>query len=161
MASFTAGLLHGMVWETKVESLTAKYLYSDFATGLGEKDSTLNNLVKIPILGIAFGVARVALGAIHTLGHLFAALLTLKKGHLFHASKGAAEMLRGLIEAIPIFGRIFANSYNATPAYDYYHEGSRSWWMIKIYNPDKPDGLDEWMSNWIGFPPCFHIADHA
>jgi hypothetical protein len=146
-----------MVWETDVESFTGEYLYSDFATGRGEKDTTLNSLVKIPFVGIVAGVARVALGLIHTVGHLLAALLTCKKGHLFHASKGTCEILRGIIEAIPIIGRIFANAYDSTAMYDF-GEGGRSWWMIKIYNPEKPDGLDQWMDNWEDFPRRFYVT---
>jgi hypothetical protein len=159
MTNITLGLLHGMVIETDVESLTGNYLYSDFATGKGEKDSTLNSMVQFPVVGIAAGVARVALGIVHTLGHLFAALLTLKKGHLFHASKGACEILRGAIETIPIIGRIFANLFNSTIACDDLDEGNRSWWMIKIYNPNKPDGLDKWMDNWSNFPSYFHVKE--
>lgn len=155
MANFTLGLLHGMVWETDVESFTGKYLYSDFATGKAEKDCTLNTLVKIPFVGIAAGVARVALGIIHTVGHLLGALFTFKKGHLFHASKGACEILRGVIESLPIIGRIFANTYNFVPFYD--PDGVRTWWMIKIYNPNKPDGLDQWMDNWSTFPKCYYV----
>lgn len=152
MSNFTIGLLHGMVWETNVESFTGKYLYSDFAIGKAKKDTALNNLVQIPLIGIAAGITRVALGLIHTVGHLLGALFTFKKGHLFHASKGACEILRGIIETIPVIGRLFANQYNSSE-----DGNARSWWMIKIYNPKKPDGLDKWMDNWSDFPPCFHI----
>ncbi len=154
MASFVHKLLHGMVWETNVESFTGEYLYSDFAVGKGEKDTTLNSLTQVPVVGIVAGVARVALGVIHTIGHLLAALFTLKKGHLFHAAKGACEILRGIIESIPIIGRIFANLCNASYDAD---EGNRSWWIIKIYNPEKPDGLDQWMDNWEDFPKYFYV----
>lgn len=156
MANIAFGLLHGMVFETNVESYTGKYLYSDFATGKGEKDTTLNTLVKIPFIGIIAGVVRIALGIIHTLGHLLAALFTLKTGHLFHASKGVCEILRGGIEIIPVIGRIFTNVFNSAPVHDF-GEGGRSWWMIKIYNPEKPDGLDVWMNHWAGFPICYYM----
>ena len=161
MTNIVSGLLRGMVVETNTGSFTGKYLYSDFAhypAGIGEintsKDSKLNRLAKIPFVGIVAGVARVGLGAIHTVGHLFAALFTLKKGHLFHASKGLCEMLRGTFEAIPIAGRIFTNIYSSAP--DPYI-GTCSWWMIKIYNPEKPDGLDRWMNNWENYPRHLYI----
>jgi hypothetical protein len=157
MANYCAGLLHGMVWETRVGSITGDYLYSDFATGRAEKDTTLNTLVKIPFLGIVAGVARVALALIHTVGHFLAALLTRKKGHLFHVAKGVCEALRGVIESIPGMGRVFTNFYSSAGPYDY--EGARSWWMIKIYNPERPDGLDAWMNHWATFPRCFRVAD--
>lgn len=162
MSNIAIGLLHGMVLETNVESITGKYLYSDFATGKAQKDTTLNNLVKFPLIGIAAGVGRVALGIIHTVGHLLAALVTLNKGHLYHAAKGMCEILRGTIETIPFVGRYFAFTYNYTPDPDFDDfrfgpEGTRSWWMIKIYNPEKPDGLDKWMDNWSHFPKCYYV----
>lgn len=143
-----SNLLHGIVVKANIESFTGKYLYSDFATGKGEKDSALNIAAKIPLVGVVAGVVRIALAIIHTVGHLFAALVTFKEDHLWHAAKGACELLRGLIETIPIIGRIFANCFN----YDDKDYDCRSWWMIKIYNPEKPDGLDLWMNNWSDFP---------
>ena len=151
-----SALLHGIVVETTVPSPTGNILYSDYATVNGQKDSLLNKCAKIPFVGIVAGIARMALGILHTLGHLFAALVTLNKGHLYHAAKGACEILRGGIEALPIIGRIFANTYNSqgTP---WEEDGVRSWWMIKIYNPEKPDGLDKWMRNWACFPQEYYI----
>lgn len=159
MANILVGLLHGMVIETTTESWTGEYLYSDFATkyGQAEKDSQLNTIVKIPFLGIVGGIVRVALGIIHTLGHLTLAVIKQDKGHIFHASKGLCEVLRGLIESVPLIGRIFANFYNSAPINDPFHEGSRTWWMIKIYNPQKPDGLDVWMNYWHPFPSAFYV----
>lgn len=159
MSNILVGLLHGMVLETTTESWTGEYLYSDFATcyGTAEKNSALNTCAKIPFLGIVAGICRVALGIIHTLAHLLAALITQDKGHLFHAAKGCCEILRGLIEALPIIGRIFANLYNSTPLWDPNGRGTRCWWMIKIYNPGQPDGLDIWMDHWKTFPPVFYI----
>jgi hypothetical protein len=157
MGNVALGLLHGMVIETSAESWTGEYLYSDFATGQGEKNTLLNTCTRIPFLGILAGLTRVALGIIHSIGHLCAAVYTQKKGHLFHAAKGASEILRGLIEAIPLIGRIFANVYNARPIYDPDGLGGRSWWMIKIYNPNQPDGLDDWMDNWQDFPQAFYV----
>ena len=161
MSNIICKLMHGIVLETPVESITGQYLYSDFATGgAGEKDTILNRIVRMPIVGIVGGVVRVALGIIHTIGHLFAAMFTCKKGHLFHAAKGGCETLRGIIEAIPVVGRIFANCDGA-PYHDYTDledVGHRAWWMIKIYNPEKPDGLDQWMANWGGFPRRYYFA---
>jgi hypothetical protein len=74
-----------------------------------------------------------------------------------HAAKGSCEALRGGIETIPIIGRIFANFYNSRPLYDPVNEGARTWWMIKIYNPQQPDGLDHWMNLWQGFPQAFYV----
>ena len=61
MVNILAGLLHGMVIETTCESVTGEALYSDFATGKGEKNSALNTCVKIPFIGIVAGIVRVAL----------------------------------------------------------------------------------------------------
>lgn len=152
MSGLFIKLLHGIVLETEVKSVTGKFLYSDFATGRGEKNTMLNDVVKYPLIGIVAGVARVGLAIIHTFGHLIGALLTFKVGHLFHASKGVVEGLRGIIEATPVIGRIFANMYNFNA-----HTGDcRSWWMIKIYNPQERDGLDQYMGNWEYFPPEYY-----
>jgi hypothetical protein len=158
MANLVVGLLHGMVLETTAESWTGEYLYSDFSTSAQrkgcEKDTTLNGLVKIPLLGNVAAVGRIALGIIHVIGHLLAAAVTFNKGHLFHASKGVCEIFRGVIEAIPLIGRIFANFYNSIPIE---MSEARCWWMIKIYNPNKPDGLDHYMNQWKGFSPTFYV----
>jgi hypothetical protein len=79
-----------------------------------------------------------ALAVIHSIGHLFAAILTLDKGHCYHAGKGGCEFLRGAIEATPFLGRRFANTY--------YENGL--WWMLKIYNPNRPDSLDRHTGKW-------------
>ncbi len=123
-----------------------------------EKTTLLNGLVCLPFIGIVAGITRVALGIIHTTGHLFAALVTLKKGHLAHAAKGACETLRGIIESIPIVGRIFSHTNFIFDPIKV-HSGisfEHSWWMIKIYNPQKPDGLDEIMGYWSSFPRQFY-----
>lgn len=148
-------ILNGFVVQTDVESWTGKALYSDFAMGKANKDTPLNRVIKIPVIGIVGGLARVALGIIHTVGHLFLALVTRKKGHLFHAAKGGCEILRGLIEAMPGLGRLFAYKYN--PSYASRRLGTRSWWIIKIYNPKKPDGLDQWMDNWKHYPEAHKV----
>lgn len=157
-------LLRGIVVETNAESLTGSLLYSDYAdrgTQMNShipenasKDSVLNKATRIPVVGIVAGVARVALGAIHAVGHLFAALITQNKGHLWHAAKGGCEMLRGIIEAIPVVGRIFANTFSAP---DRCGSPDRSCWMIKMYNPEKPDGLDSFMHNWKTFPSTHYV----
>lgn len=154
-------LFAGLIVETNVGSLTGKYLYSDFASGRGQKNTPLNTIVKIPVIGIAGGIARIGLGIIHTFGHLIAALVTLKKGHLYHAAKGGCEILRGTIETTPLIGRIFANTYNGIPCSDFFainaSIGNRSWWMLKIYDPAKPDGLDQWMGNWRNWPASNYV----
>lgn len=140
-------LLLGIVVESKTPSVTGKYLYSDFAmqNGVVQKNSLLNNLSQIPFVGILAGIARVVLGVIHSLGHLLAYLGTVDRGHLYHAGKGGCEILRGAIEAIPVLGRIFSWLY-ICPVRD-----TRCWWMIKMYNPNSPDGLDRYMDNWASW----------
>lgn len=81
-----------------------------------DRSSWLDNLACVPVLNTAAGVVRVALATIHSLAHLFAALRSsiigrdrfTIIGHLRHAEKGGAEILVGLIEAIPIVGFIYA-----------------------------------------------------
>jgi hypothetical protein len=171
-------LLSGIVIETHAESLTGSVLYSDVRHTAVHGDpnrydpynpfrkvpssSYLNGMAQIPILGIVAGVARVALGAIHTVGHLFAALITQNKGHLWHAAKGGCEMIRGVIEAIPLIGRIFAGTYGISWNPDQFPfpswcETRFCWWMIKMYNPEKPDALDSFVNNWNAFPRSHYI----
>lgn len=140
-------LTRGIVIETTTESWTGKLFYSDrihyeVSDDLFEYQKPvqplLNELAAVALVGIAAGIIRMALAVIHSLGHLFAALITWNKGHLIHAAKGGCEFLRGFIEAIPFVGRIFSNHY--------YYDGY--WWMIKIYNPNHLDSLDRLADNW-------------
>ena len=179
-------LLNGIVVETNAESLTGSVLYSDvrhtklypnvyygrhessdrvgfYHSGLyhlAPSPPYLNKVAQIPVIGIVAGITRVALGALHTLGHLFAALITQNKGHLWHAAKGGCEMIRGLIEAIPLVGRIFANTYGIPCSLDYLFsltDNRFCWWMIKMYNPEKPDALDSFVNNWNAFPRSHYV----
>ncbi len=143
-------LLQGIVVETKTTSLMGDFLYSDKyhpecesnrPIHIGTFGHLLNTLSSKPIIGIAVGVTRMALAAIHTVSQLFSTVVTWDKGHLVHAAKGSCEFLRGLIESIPIAGRLFANHYVK----------HGEWWIIKIYNPDAPDSLDNFAGRWKSF----------
>lgn len=151
----------GIVVETTEINLLGSFFYSDCSVGNPENNSAkgkmeqvpvLNKLSRIPVMGIFMGIARIALAIIHSLGHLFIFCVRPTKGHLFHAAKGACELLRGIIEAMPLIGRIFASIYNPTGCgrakLDADHESGRTWWILKIYNPRKPDPVDRWMVNW-------------
>ena len=157
--STISNLLQGIVVETTTKSLTGPFFYSDktyvgeYEARLGNWDSVdqvpfywrfqspLNELSRIPVIGIAAGITRMALAVIHTIGHLFAALLTWNKGHCYHTAKGCCEFLRGFIESLPIAGRLFAQHY--------FNHGD--WWIIKIYNPKDPDALDRHKEYWNNF----------
>lgn len=150
-----SNLLGGVVVESRTKSWTGNLFYSDrtFKNNrvMDERDdvasriefdlqSPLNELSKVPVIGIATGVSRMALAVIHTIGHTLAALVTFDKGHCYHAAKGACEFLRGSIEAIPFAGRAFSESYK-----------DGLWWILKIYNPDAPDSLDLHTGRWSYF----------
>ena len=133
-----------------------------------EKIPTLNSLAKLPFIGIVAGVSRMALAVIHSIGHGVAYLITKDKGHLYHAAKGGCEFLRGLIEALPIIGRIFANLYAPKAIHYSKYEmldwdnntslgGDRTWWMIKMYDPNSPDNLDRWTNDWSGYPEHYPL----
>jgi len=145
--SSVSDLLKGIVVESRTQSWTGPLFYGD-KTYLGEHEFVtmhlqhpLNELSTWYVVGIAAGVTRMGLAAIHMVGHSFAALVTFDKGHCYHIAKGACEFLRGFIEAVPVAGRIFARSY--------YEDGF--WWIIKIYNPDAPDSLDRHNGCWNRF----------
>lgn len=154
-------ILSGIVVETTTSSWTGRYLYSDFCfegshvrrSNVGEVvlDSTLNEFSRVPFIGILAGVARITLAVIHIFIHLSCAIFTLDKGHLYHAGKGVCEGIRGIVEASPIIGRVFANVYSSEPPgwTVQHHEGyTYSWWMVKIYNPQQPDALDKAAGLW-------------
>lgn len=146
-------LLVGMVVETRTRSYTGEYLlYSDYGSievytqargrHFETQDPLLNQIARwgSPLfLNVLVGITRIVVAVFHIIGHLFAALITQDKGHLYHAAKGGCEALRGLIEMIPIIGNLFSAFYSVSCLS---YGNSRSWWMIKIYNPDRPDVID-------------------
>lgn len=166
----------GAVVQSYNTSLLGPYLYSDCCTGIPnadaysygditrdkfnslkneyEQDTFLNNVAKIPLLGCLAGVVRIALALFHILGHLIAAAVTQSKGHLYHAAKGACELLRGLIESIPVFGQIFSYMYSpksiswsAIGGSAKCMVGDRKIWMIKMVTAGYPDNFDKW-ADW-------------
>lgn len=98
------------------------------------------------MLWLGAGIARIALGVIHILGHLLAVPFAIKQVNLAHAAKGGCEIVRGVIESIPIMGRIFVNTYSPDP-----HTAksigriscSGNYFMMNIYNASRPDTLDQ------------------
>lgn len=143
-------------------SITGKWLYSDYYCGIHNHDSEnkipfLNNWATYPVVGMAAGVARCGLAIIHTVGHLFAALITWNPDHLPHVVKGCAEFGRGIIESIPIIGRIFAIAMtSAGPIPSWFVFGCPccrglkelySFFLIKIYDPNNLDGIDRAVIN--------------
>lgn len=162
-----------MFYSSNINSWTGKLLYSDSYV-LREKDSQhaqtviknncpfLNRLAKIPLLNIPGGLIRCVLAIIHMVGHALAALFTWDKQHVPHVYKGAVELVRGIIEALPIIGNIFAWTYDESYLFDCYatveDECNRvsnsdvepsdiyvkwqvvqSFFIIKVYNPCKVD----------------------
>lgn len=144
-------LCQGVIVQSTTESITGPYLYShnrhmngedcDYLLNVTpqkkedvEYETFLNKFTKVPILGSIGGIVRIALSVFHTMGHACAYAITGDKGHKYHAIAGLCHLLRGLIETTPVIGQIFANTYGS---------GSRSWWMIKMYNPNKPDNFDK------------------
>lgn len=99
-------------------------------------------LAKLPVVGIAAGVGRFVVALFHTIGHLFAALFTKNKGHLAHSLKGCCEMGKGLIESLPIIGRLFGMSQLPSPLPLETHEYFASFFIVKLYNPKKIDAVD-------------------
>ena len=136
-------LLQGIVIETKLPSWTGEILYSD--TGHNDhatmdvQYSVLDYLARVPIIGVVAGIIRIALAALHILNHTLALIFTLDSRHCIHLAKGGCEFLKGLIQSIPIVGHLFTRSWI---------ENDGEWWIIKIYNPDMPDSLDEHANLW-------------
>ncbi len=155
----------GFVVATEVESFTGPYLYSDYAFSefdtasypalhnvlrgfdwkMGVEHTTkLNELSTVPFIGILAAIARVAFACIHIAIHSAQALIFQEKGHLYHAAKGVCEIYRGLVDAIPVIGRIYSMCKYSHTGPEY----STHWTIMKIYNPSKPDLVDELNGLW-------------
>lgn len=139
-----------MCWlVTDRKSITGSYLYSDQVVCPTCVSGTkgLNALSQVPILGNIAGVYRCALAAIHILGHTIAAFVTLDSGHLKHVAKGFTELLRGIIDVIPVIGQIFENCYspsifNSNCASHICEDHMAQFFIIKIINPKELDDVD-------------------
>lgn len=139
-----------MFLTTKAQSLTGPLFYSDqwWDFGYGnDADNVpfLNSFANVPILGRIAGVVRLVLALIHAVGHSFAAIF-ISSEHLKHVAKGGTELLRGVIESIPVVGEIFSWCYNPNMIKDFLNpkEFKPEWnfFLIKITNPDAPDLID-------------------
>jgi hypothetical protein len=146
-----------MILTTRSESWTGKILYSDAYAEIPANDydaldpsnderPVLNQLAAVPILGYLAAVARIALSLIHIMGHTFAACVFRDRGHFCHVAKGGAELLRGIVEILPVFGRIFSWAYDAKQPSCHRCDAQGvkkiSCFLIKIRNPDKLDKID-------------------
>lgn len=154
-------LAMGYVVETTAKSFTGNLLYSDYLNVKDydrdiEQTTFLNMLAYVPVLGIVTGVARIALGIIHVLGHLVLAAVcsSTSKGHLYHAAKGLIEIGVGCIEAMPIVGRVYAwlvRPSSCVPRVIAQSVKNHSFAILKIYNPEQPDSLDTYSSLWANW----------
>src|ERR1700722_1949448 len=67
----------------------------------------LNKLGYIPGVSTITGLGRSLLGIVHTIAHLACAIFSKNRwGHLQEAGIGFKNIVRGVIEAIPIIGNI-------------------------------------------------------
>jgi hypothetical protein len=142
-------------------SWTGKYLYSDSIVQMNCECgltnpyddtgvSSLNKLVRTPIVGRLAGISRIALAIIHIIGHTLAGIITQNRDHFIHVAKGCLELVRAAIESTPILGLIFSIKYDGHFEFFPSH-GSRSvyfddfhtcnseehvrFWIMKIYHP--------------------------
>lgn len=139
-----------MILRTNCDAWTGNIIYSDssFYTGdhwgeiSEERRPALNHLAAVPVVGILAGGIRIALAIIHILGHSLAALVLWDRGHLPHVIKGGAELVRGVIEVIPVIGRLFSWVYDAQEPWIGHNCGMHNEWqhtffLVKIYVPSK------------------------
>ena len=125
----------------------------------------LNRIAAIPFIGPIAGIMRIGLSVIHVIGHLFLSIWN--KEHIPHVIKGGFECLRGVIELIPVIGRIWTWHKDALIVdcagqalfekdhQRYYFEDSKSlgiklvdsvrarYFLYKISNPNNMDHIDE------------------
>lgn len=136
-----------MFLATSCESWTGNIIYSDSYVQLGnhhditdwEERPLLNHLAAVPVVGSLAGGIRVALAVIHILGHSLAAVVLWNREHLFHVIKGGAELIRGIIEVIPVIGRIFSWTYDAQLPWFHdcgaHTQERATFFLVKVYNP--------------------------
>lgn len=70
------------------------------------KHCLLNKLGRIPVISTITGVGRVLFGVAQTIVHLACAIFTDRKRHLHEAGLGIKNIIRGVVEAIPVIGNI-------------------------------------------------------
>lgn len=140
-----------LVLKTNVTSVTGNLFYSDQnwmnCRGAADGVPFLNKLANVPIIGRIAGLIRIILAAIHIVGHLIASLVTRNVEHLYHVLKGLTELLRGILEIIPLVGEIFSWCYNPPLCVDNlshacdedYCRLYDNFFLVKIYNPDQPE----------------------
>lgn len=161
-------------FQCRTESFTGRLLYSDYYAEVESHDSVgritfLSRIATIPFLGIAAGVMRVALAMLHGIIHSCKMIFShgRRKDHLVHVIKGAAEALRGVFEAVPIVGRLFAIWMTPIGTLSsflcYGCPGCRGWkrsysvFLIKLYHPEKLDEIDKRCTR--GFPKILRVVE--
>ncbi len=144
-----------MFFETSVTSVTGNLCYSHqvYKPCQSSWDQStvpfLNKLSNVFLIGRVAGVFRAIIVAIHITAHLLASVATRKLGHLCHVAAGFAELLRSIIEMIPIIGEIFSWIYNPAilvfmPSHycDDSCAGNANFFLIKVCNPEDQDSVD-------------------
>src|ERR1700722_18020208 len=102
--SITGNLLPGSVQRPDIMTFVAcTSLRTDISSGV----CTLNKLGYIPGVSTITGLGRSLLGIVHTIAHLACAIFSKNQSdHLQEAGLGLKNIVRGVIEAIPIIGNI-------------------------------------------------------
>jgi hypothetical protein len=139
-------LCRGIVVETKLHTfVTGNILYCDYVEDPYSRSTRINSLIDlaaaVPILNIFAGITRIVLASLHIIVQSLALVFTFDRRYIVHIAKGGCEILKGLIQATPFVGHKFTRFW--------FDNGY--WWMIKIYNPDKPDYFDEDQNYWKDF----------
>nr|MBA2729050.1 hypothetical protein [Parachlamydiaceae bacterium] len=77
------------------------------STSTDSSNTKLNLLGYIPAVSTISGLARALLGVVHTIVHLACSIFSdHREHHLQEALLGAKNIVRGLVEAVPIIGNI-------------------------------------------------------
>ena len=107
------------------------FLYSD---GRCYKEPSLNKWAEIPIIGSFAGALRVALAICHIAIHLFSFskdfftygdFSRASLAHGAHIIKGFAEMLRGVLEVLPVLGNLLVYQLEK-------HDDMQAHFLVKI-----------------------------
>lgn len=111
MFSATGNVLSGSFHRPDIYTLWEPQANQEFGD---TQPSKLNLLGYIPGVSTVSGSIRTLLGIIHTIVHLVAAIFNAKNRayHLKEAGLGVRNIIRGLVEIIPIAGNITCLTYD-------------------------------------------------
>lgn len=113
MFSATGNVLSGSIQHPDIYTLLDPSPYAEMPKP-DTRSAMLNILGYVPVISTISGCCRVLLGIIHTIVHLVAAIFKAshRKDHLQEALLGVRNIVRGIVEMVPVVGNITCLTYD-------------------------------------------------